>query len=309
MHLKPNDPSFLFVLMATIALSFKGILAKFVFAADTDVDFLMLVRFAIAVPLFWIGARVVYGATGGIDGRQWGHCAGTGTLFFLATYFDFTALSYIDAGLSRLILFTFPLFVVLIAALMERRLPTGQHLVAFTVSYSGLLLVVSPQGDTPLSSETLKGIVWALAASVTYAFYLIYSQMILKQLSSSRFTAASNTVTLILVVLFLAGSGRGFTMEYTPEGAGWSVLIATVCTVIPFFLLYEAIKRCGARRASLVSLSGPAITLLFACLLLGETLDATQMLGVAISIAGLCMLEMKSFPTRFPKLVRKRKRC
>lgn len=295
MYAKSYDPAFLYILIATIALSFKGILVKFVFAADTSVDFLMLIRFAVAVPIFWLGVRIVHGAIGRLDAKQWSHCVGSGTLFCLATYFDFTALLHIEVGVSRLVVFTFPLFVMLITSLIELRAPTKKHFLAFVMSYSGLLLVVGFGEEVDPFSEKAKGIMWALAASVTYALYLLHSQTILKQISSSRFTAASNTITLILVFLFLLCSERIKTIDYTLEGAIWSVLIATFCTIIPFFLLYEGIKRCGAHYASLVSLSGPALTLIFSFVLLGEELNITQIIGVIISIIGISTLEAKWF--------------
>jgi len=291
---KAVDPAILFVVIATIALSFKGILAKFVYAAETNVDFLLLVRFAVAAPLFWLGVRLIHGHVRGITGRQWIACSGAGGLFFIATYFDFSALALIDAGLSRLILFTFPVFVVLLSSMLERRWPTGQHLIAFTVTYFGLMMVVTLQGWGQLSGSQLLGIGYAFGASISYALYLVSSQMIMKTLSSSRFTAASGTTTFVLMLGFIGLTDRWDGLIYSPEGLGWSLLIGIACTVIPFFLLYEAIKRCGASRASLIALTGPAITMVFAWLWLDETLSSAQVIGMVVTTAGIAILEMRA---------------
>ncbi|WP_315979758.1 hypothetical protein [Aliamphritea spongicola] len=49
-----EQQALLMILIATAALSLKGILAKFVYAAGTDVTVLLLLRFGLAVPLFWL---------------------------------------------------------------------------------------------------------------------------------------------------------------------------------------------------------------------------------------------------------------
>ena len=43
------------VLLATAALAMKGLLAKFVYATGMTVDGLLLLRFLIAMPFFWLG--------------------------------------------------------------------------------------------------------------------------------------------------------------------------------------------------------------------------------------------------------------
>lgn len=294
MNSTKHDPALLFVLVATIALSFKGVLAKFVYAADTSVDVLLLVRFVVAAPLFWFGVRIIHGHCGDISPKQWFQCIGAGGLFFMATYFDFSALALIDAGLSRLILFTFPVFVVLLSSLLEQRKPTGQHLIAFCITYSGLMMVVTPNGWEMLTPDQLLGMTYALGASVSYALYLVSSQMIMKHLSSSRFTAASGSANLVLMVGLVEFTDGWSSLTYTPEGLGWSLLIGVACTVVPFFLLYEAIKRCGASRASLIALMGPAITMIFAWLWLDEALGGFQVLGLVVTTVGVATLELRA---------------
>jgi drug/metabolite transporter (DMT)-like permease len=55
-------------------------------------------------------------------------------------------------------------------------------------------------------------------------------------------------------------------------------------------LLFEGIRRIGAADASLISLSGPAITVTAAWLLLDESLATLQCAGLAIVVAGMWML-------------------
>jgi drug/metabolite transporter (DMT)-like permease len=70
---------------------------------------------------------------------------------------------------------------------------------------------------------------------------------------------------------------------------GWSIVNATLCTVIPVFATMAGIARVGAPSASLVGMLGPVTTIVFAALLLGEPFTAWQLAGTALVIAGVML--------------------
>ena len=290
------DTASLFVFVATVALAFKGVLARFAYEAGLSVDAVLLIRFGVAAPLFWLGVRLFAGERRPVTGRQWMQCGGAGLLFFVATYADFTAGALIGASLSRLVLFTFPVFVVLFNALLHHQPPSFRQLLIFTVTYAGLALAVAPEGVGGLQREQVAGVAWAFLSALTYALYLIASQPVMKAVGSARFTAASGSATLVIMLLFLLLAGRGEALQFTLPGFGWATLIAVACTVLPFFLLFEGIRRCGASRASLIALSGPAITVVAAWLLLGEVLVPLQIGGLLLVMAGIVLLARSGAP-------------
>ena len=297
----PEQQALLMILIATAALSLKGILAKFVYAAGTDVTVLLLLRFGLAVPLFWLWYGYSQGkAKPGRESvatmpkmRQVKQLMIASALFFSATYSDFQALVLIDAGLSRLILFTFPVFVVLINAGLTRTIPGGLQILALLLAYAGLVTVML-QGSAGDSLEDnvnqAEGIGWAMVAAMSYAVYLVYSQRVMKYMSSALFSAASGSFILLLMIVFYLLQGSP-DLSYSPESVMWSALIAVLCTVLPFLLMHEAIRLASAERASRVALAGPAMTLLFAWLWLGEVLLPLQLVGCVITVAAIAWLE------------------
>lgn len=276
------------VLAATLGLSFKGIFAKFAYADGISVSALLLLRFALAVPLFWVGAFAMRerGAAP-LSWRDWRDCSVTGALFFCAAWCDFSALHLLDAGISRIILFTFPGVIMVINAVRERRAPPARQLAGFSVAYSGLLLLLIPDGGTELSAARLEGVLWAFGASVSYAAFWVASQGIITRIGSARFTAASNTATLVLFALVIVPALGPGAWSASAGAAGWVVLIVAICTVAPFFLLFEGIRRSGTAEASVVTLSGPLMTMAAAWVLLGERLSPLQAVGFAVVIAGI----------------------
>lgn len=294
------------VLAATVALSFKGVVAKLAYATGMGVPAFLVLRFAVAVPLFWLGARWLVKGSLGLTRAQWIKSSLTGLAFFLASYTDLTAISLIEAGTSRLVLFTFPVIVILLNAILERRPPGLRDIFTFAVTYAGVAMVALPKGFAALSPTQVQGMCWAFASAVTYAIYLTACQRVMKEIGSARFTAASNTITLAAMIV-LVGITPGFpALTYPPEGVVWGVVNAIACTVIPFFLLFEGIRRVGAVRASLLTLAGPVVTAVAAWAILGETLVPIQVAGFAVTIGGVASLSLpKELLARLPF----RRRC
>lgn len=298
--LSPERAAIVLVTIATAAIAFKGIFARFAYLEGATVTELLLLRFVIAAPLFLLIARMLApgrgtGESGGLRG-----CLLAGALFFLATLCDFTAIERIGASLSRIILFTFPIFVILLSAVRDRRPPPAAQVVLFVVVYAGLWLVVMPHGPGALGVAEWTGILWALGSAVCYAAFLVTSQVVMTRMGSMRFTALYNLVVLGLMVIYAAIVDPP---QRWPSAATvqWGGLIAVLCTVLPFFLLFEGIRRIGASRASLITLSGPMITVAFAWWLLDEVLTPIQWTGIAIVVVSMAFL---SGPDRWKAALR-----
>jgi len=286
-----ENQAFLFVFIAAVTMAFKGIFAKFAYMAGMDVDALLLLRFGIAAPLFWLGVRIFAKGSSPLNWVQWRVCILAGFMFFCATYSDFTAIKMLGVSVSRLILFTFPVIVMLINSFLARKSPSVQQFTMFAITYFGIALVMAPEGMKSLEAFDWVGAAWGMTSAISYAIYLVISQEMMKTVGSLRFTAASGTVTLILMILAVPFSEGYEGLSFPVEGIFWASMIAVFCTAIPFFLLLEGIRRCGATQASLITLTGPAMTVVLAWLILQETLDDVQMIGGALTILGVASLK------------------
>ncbi len=288
----PAGSALMIVLLATVAFAMKGLLAKFVYATGMTVDGLLLLRFLIAMPFFWAGVfwfgkhRPGERKMKPLD-LAWG--ALYGGLFFAAALFDFTAVSLIDVTISRIVLFTFPAVVLILEGLHKRRFPPMRQIVCFVVTYFGLMLVLAPSGFGEVSDGLWYGALLAFASALTYACYLYFGQRMITVIGSMHFAALVNTMAGLSMVLYQLIMQKPLNLNF--DGVLWTAGISIFCTVIPFFLLYEGIRRIGATQASLISLSGPAMTFFAAWLLLGEMLTVPQLIGFAVVTIGVASLK------------------
>ncbi|WP_417810092.1 DMT family transporter [Thalassospira alkalitolerans] len=292
MTTKPQGSALTLVLLSTVAFAMKGLLAKYVYATGMTVDGLLLLRFLIALPFFWIGVYLFGKHRPGERKMMrvdilWG--ALYGGLFFAAALFDFTAVSVIDVTVSRIVLFTFPAIVLILECLHKWRLPPLRQIVCFIVTYVGLVLVLAPTGIGAVSDQLWLGASLAFASALTYAVYLYFGQRMIAVIGSMHFAALVNTMAGASMVLYELILTKPLNLNV--DGVLWTAGISIFCTVIPFFLLYEGIRRIGATQAALISLSGPAMTFFAAWLLLDEVLTAPQTIGFAVVIVGVASIK------------------
>ena len=68
--------------------------------------------------------------------------------------------------------------------------------------------------------------------------------------------------------------------------------MALLSTVLPTFLLAEALRRIGAKMTSIIGSVGPVSTLVLGAVVLGETITAMQLLGTALVITGVLWISL-----------------
>ena len=277
--------------MSTIGLSLKGIFGKFAFIAGASIITLVFIRMVLALPLFWVADRFIRTSDRPpMSRRDIGLGLGFGVLFLFAMLTDFTAIDRLGASLSRIVLFTYPLVVVMISSAMERRWPSRRQMLAFVVSYGGLLIVLRPD-RSDLPPQFWSGVGIAMTCAVTIASVYALANPLMKRIGAARFSIITHLAACAGMTVIVAGTYTEKSFALSATAYGWIFLIAAVATVGPMLMQYEAMRRIGASRVSLIALIGPVVTVVLAWLLLDEQLDGIQIMGFAFVLSGIAILE------------------
>jgi drug/metabolite transporter (DMT)-like permease len=278
-------------LVAIFGLSMKGVFAKFAYIAGASVLGLVLVRMIAALPLFWLASLAMKGRNPvPMARRDVGLALAFGLLFLLATLCDFAAIDRLGVGLSRIVLFTYPLIVVFVAAAMERRLPTRNQLAAFVIAYIGIIIVLRPD-RLDLPDRFWSGVGLSLLCAFSIAIFYALTNPLIRRIGSGRFSTLTQLSALIGMSLISVVTFEADTLDFNREAYLWIALIVVVATVAPMLMQYEAMRRIGAARVSLIGLFGPIITVTVAWVVLEERLDAIQLGGFALVLVGIGILE------------------
>jgi len=285
----------LLVLLATFGLAFKGIWARLAYAEGLSVSGVLFYRSLLSVPFvvgggLWLLRRSERGqALRQFSWRDYAPGAALGAMFSVGMVCDFEAIAQLGASVSRVVLFGFPLVVLLLDAVSTRSLPNARKMLGFVLAWLGLFLVAlhSGGGVTKNTDAGLTPLAWGVASMVFYALYVWISGRISKKLGSVRLTSVSNLATAAVVVVAVLIQSAGVAPEVTGAALTWIVVMIIVSTVAPYFMLMEGIRRLGAAEASLLAMTGPLVTVAAGWLFLGEDLTWVQLAGTAGTMLGV----------------------
>ncbi|MEE8438289.1 MAG: DMT family transporter, partial [Micropepsaceae bacterium] len=273
---------YLYAAAGAALFSTKAILIKLAYAETISAETLLALRMGLALPIY-----LMIGALSLADrARRHGELppaklviqsALIGALgYWLASYADFLGLQYITAQFERLILFTYPLFVILFGAIFFGQSVRALTLVAFAVSYIGLALIFTE--NFSLEGENVAiGSAFVLAAAMAFALYQLLAKEAIAKVGPRLFTCIAMLGASAAAFIQFFAVEEATAILVSPKLFLYGILIALFATVLPSFFLSEALHRISAQANGIIGTLSPLVTIILAALILGERIT---MLGI-----------------------------
>lgn len=288
-----NTVGYTLAAIGALLFSTKAIAIKLAYEDQTiDAETLLALRMLVATPFFVViglySVRDRLRTGRGLPrGKLLAATMGVGLLgYWLSSYLDFLSLEYISAQVERLILFTYPLFVVLFGAWFFRQRVSRAALVAIGVSYIGLVLIFGQTAFTA-GRDGLIGGSLVLAAAIIFAFYQLLAKNLITEIGPRLFTCIAMTAAA-------AGALLQFFLTHPPEALLvsqriWllSIYLGIGATVLPSFFNNAALHRISAQANATIGNLSPVATIILAWLILGEVLSPLAWFGTALVLAGV----------------------
>lgn len=286
----------LLAILAALGFSLKAIFVKLAYAWPVSAITLLALRMLFSLPVFvWVGWHV--GKTAPALSRRdilllcfLGLCG-----YYGSSLLDFMGLQYISAALERLILFTYPMLVVLIARIVFKRQLRGRELASILLSYAGISFAFAHDLNLAQESDAVwLGAGLVFASSLAFAAYLSGSGAMIARLGSARFTALCMLVSTLGTLVHFAISQPFAALVILPwQVYALTLAMAVFSTVLPVFMQSAAIRRIGASRAVLIGAIGPMFTIFFGWWWLNESISIHQITGAALVLAGMLLVSLK----------------
>ncbi len=287
------------VLVTVSALLFacKGTLIKFIYTLGASVADVMMLRLVFAMPVYvWVASQCLKREYHALSGLQFAGASVVGiTGYYLASYLDLKGLQTVSAGLERIILYTYPVFVILLSARLLKRAVSIPLCACIGVTYAGLLLVFYADLHTQSAAgqhAVALGSLYVLLSAMAFSLYVIGSDYYMRFFSSALFTAiAMLAAAVIMCVHYVFAHPLNHLLGLSKEVYFWCGVTAILFTVLPSFMMSAGVRQVGSAKAGGAGMIGPLATVLVAAVALGESVSVLQMVGLAIVMLGVYRMQ------------------
>ncbi|MEG4504369.1 DMT family transporter [Microcoleus sp. F6_B4] len=222
------------------------------------------------------------------DRALWGKVLGSAFFLFLSQVLIYLAIGNIPAGIAITIFFIYPIVTVLGSWILFGSRPSTVGFLAMLGITAGLILAGSPSfaAPAPGGGNVGVGVAAALASGITFAGYVLLTQMAAGKLhpipfSLVNFAAIFVFSSLSLWVPLSENLAPKIDQNVWPGLIVGGVVLG-VLTLFSYLLNNFAIRFAGAALASVIGTLGPAMTALFGFLIINEKLQPVAILGMAV---------------------------
>jgi drug/metabolite transporter (DMT)-like permease len=295
--LSPQHTGYALAAIGAFLFATKGILIKLAYgtggAAAIDAVTLLALRMSFALPVYLLVGTLAW-RDRVKDGRPLPtrklalFSAMVGLLgYYLSSYLDFQGLVYLTAQFERLILYTYPVFVMILGALFFGGRMTRLGVLALVLAYSGIAMIFL-DGGTAQGDHVALGAALVLGSAFSFALYQLLAKSLIDHLGSRIFTCiAMTSASLGVLAHFFAWNGISALFAVPQPIVMIGALIALFSTVLPTFMLNAALERIGAEAVAMIGTLSPTATIALAILVLGEPFTLTDAIGTLMVMGGV----------------------
>lgn len=223
---------------------------------------------------------------------------GFGSILFFTTCY-FTAIRMMTLSVAAILLYTSPIWVMLLSLLLFHEKMTMRKLLALSISFLGCIFV-SGLGSGE-SSVTFIGILIGLGSGLGYGLYSILGTIALRRYS---------TYTVTTYTFLTAAAGSLFLCSLPdlwhkitvcprkPYLCLFIVLTGLVTAVIPFLLYTLGLEQVEASRAAILATVEPMVATLIGVIVFHEYMTLSSVLGILCIIGAIVLLNCRQSPNR-----------
>ncbi|MBD1814760.1 EamA family transporter [Microcoleus vaginatus DQ-U2] len=222
------------------------------------------------------------------DRALWSKVLGSAFFLFLSQVLIYLAIGNIPAGIAITIFFIYPIVTVLGSWILFGSRPSTVGFLAIVGITAGLILAGWPSfaAPAPGGGNVGVGVTAALASGITFAGYVLLTQMAAGKLHPIPFSLVNFAAIFVFSSLSLwVPLSENFSPKIDQNvwpGLIMGGVVLGVLTLFSYLLNNFAIRLAGAALASVIGTLGPAMTALFGFLIINEKLQPVAILGMAV---------------------------
>ena len=272
------------VMLSALGFSLMPIFAVFAYESGITVPTLLFLRFLTAAVIFFV-YMVLFKKHPVLSLKNILHFIILGGVCYtLQSTLYFNSVKFISPSLAVLMLYTFPIFVSILSHVFFHESLNKKTILSIVISFAGLL-VITAAGAGNINAT---GVISGLLAAVTYSAYITLGSHVIKHIPS---VVTSAYVTLFATVGILVMGLPTGEINFSFDSAALLPIAGTTLfsTVFAIFAFFKGLEYLSPIKASVLSMLEPVFTILLTALLLNGFMNALQLAGGVVVLAGAVM--------------------
>ncbi len=275
----------LYISIALVAAATITIITKMAILHGGDPTKILLLRFIIVV-LFLIGYMRIKHISWRTSRKNFYGLIGLGFAYVNVSLLFFLSMKYISPSLGSLILYTYPMLVSILSAIILKEQFTLAKMTALLFSLSGCLLVIG----TDLTAVDYRGVLLAFLTAVFFSIYIVGNKKILNSVEPIVSLAYMAAFSVVFFALKSIWDGT-LSFQYSTVDVISALLLAIIPTLIGIIALFKALEILGASKSAIISSFEPVVTLLLAYVLIGDRITLVQLAGGAFILTSVFIVQ------------------
>ena len=226
--------------------------------------------------------------------RDVGLFLGMGLLsLLLFTVCYFTTINLASLSVAAILLYTSPIWVMLMSAICFREKITRRKLLCAAMAFGGCVLV---SGIGSASSLSPMVIVTGLMSAVGYGLYSIFGTFALRKYQPLTVTTYAFLFGAAGAVVLCKPNEIITVISSAPNPAGLVLLLmltAFVTAVLPYLLYTVGLNHMRASAAAIMASIEPVVATAAGALVFGEALTLSAFTGIALVLCAIVLLNAK----------------
>jgi len=200
------------------------------------------------------------------------------------------ALKYLPVSVAILLLYLYPGLVIVAGVIIWHKRVGRQEMAAFFLTLAGTTLASGIFSG--VSEVAWVGIILGLASAMACAVLNIVGELVLADVSPLVAMCYTQWICALGLLIVLKGNIMSIPWQ---NAQTWEtgLLLATVASIIPFYMIFVGIERLGADQAAILSTFELPMTFIMAAIFLNEFPTGDQWIGGGLVMGGILLLNWR----------------
>lgn len=202
-------------------------------------------------------------------------------MFFSICYFY--SMTYNGVCVAVILLYTSPVFVMLLSLLLFKEKITYKKIIAVVLTIAGCVFVSGIAGGQSIG---VLGVVLGICSGLGYALYSIFSRYALQRNYNSM-TISFYTFLFCGLACIPFSSPIKLVANLTPNAMLLALGLGVVCCVLPYLCYTKGLQYVENTKASIIVAVEPVVASFIGILVYNEQITVVKLLGVILVLAAV----------------------